>query len=50
MTLEEAKAIMEKSQYKEELFYGLSLDGAYLQFGDSDDRLGGSKWDMWMLE
>ena len=43
MTLEEARAILEKSQYKEKLFYGTSLDGAYLQFGDGDDRLGGSK-------
>ena len=43
MTLEEAKALLEKSQYKEELFYGVSLEGAYLQFGDGDDRLGASK-------
>ncbi|HOG41540.1 MAG TPA: N-acetylmuramoyl-L-alanine amidase, partial [Bacteroidales bacterium] len=43
MTLEEAKAILEKSKYKEELFYATSLEGAYLQFGDGDDRLGGSK-------
>lgn len=43
MTLEEAKTILEKSKYKEELFYATSLEGAYLQFGDGDDRLGGSK-------
>ncbi|NMB36769.1 MAG: N-acetylmuramoyl-L-alanine amidase [Bacteroidales bacterium] len=43
ITLSEAKAIVEKSQYREESLYGISLDGAYLQFGDGDDRLGGSK-------
>lgn len=30
-------------QYRDTLYYGQTLEGAYLQYGDGSDRLGGSK-------
>lgn len=34
---------LERSTFKERNFYAKSKEGAYLQYGDGDDRLGGSK-------
>ena len=42
-TMEQAKAELAKSTLKECDFYAVSKNGAYLQNGDGDDRLGGSK-------
>lgn len=39
----EAKKALEQNRLKERLFYAVSKEGAYLQNGDGDDRLGGSK-------
>ncbi len=43
MTLEQAKKALDKNTFREKDFYAKSKDGAYLQYGDGDDRLGGSK-------
>lgn len=43
MTLEEAKAYLDANTLKACDFNVVSKDGAYLQFGDGGDRLGGSK-------
>ena len=42
-TLAEAKEIAEKSTLKSVDFNAVTKQGAYLQYGDGDDRLGGSK-------
>ena len=42
-TMEEAKKEIEKSTLKAIDMYAISKEGAYLQFGDGSDRLGGSK-------
>ena len=42
-TLGEAKRIIEADRYRERTFYVETTPGAYLQYGDGDDRLGGSK-------
>lgn len=43
VSMEQAKKELEKSTLKERDFYAKSKQGAYLQYGDGDDRLGGSK-------
>lgn len=42
-TLGQAERILEKGRFKERSFYVETLPGAYLQYGDGNDRLGGSK-------
>ena len=42
-TSREAKKELEKEVLKPRSFYAVSTPGAYLQYGDGDDRLGGSK-------
>ena len=43
MTLEEAKAKLAETTLKSCDFYAVSKSGAFMQFGDGGDRLGGSK-------
>lgn len=43
MTLEQAKQQLDKSVLKPCDFNAISKEGAYIQYGDGDDRLGGSK-------
>lgn len=43
ITISEAKKMAEYNTLKEKLLYVKSKEGAYLQYGDGGDRLGGSK-------
>lgn len=43
ISVSEAQKMQEFNTFKEKLFYVKSLEGAYLQYGDGGDRLGGSK-------
>ena len=42
-SLTEAKAVIEKNSMKAVDFNAITKEGAYLQYGNGDDRLGGSK-------
>lgn len=43
MTMDQARREIDHQSFKERDFYGESVGNAYLQWGDGDDRLGGSK-------
>lgn len=43
VTLQEAREALKKNTLKEKSFYAVSQEGAYLQYSDGNDRLGGSK-------
>ena len=43
LTQEEAERSLKRNTLKETLYYAESKEGAHMQYGDGDDRLGGSK-------